>query len=103
MAATAGDGIQIKKAPAMTGARIMSKTNYLFDQGAIPIRLGRGLDTGEGRVQLRVAMPCTTAMIATEMPAAMRPYSTAVAPDSSFTKRFTRFVIVSSIDPHVAV
>src|SRR5271156_5554435 len=26
-------------------------------------------------------------MIATEMPAAMRPYSIAVAPDSSFTKR----------------
>jgi hypothetical protein len=28
--------------------------------------------------------PCTTAMIATEMPAAIRPYSMAVAPDSSF-------------------
>jgi hypothetical protein len=31
------------------------------------------------------------------MPAAMRPYSMAVAPDSSFTKRFTRFVIFGSI------
>src|SRR6516225_9265486 len=40
--------------------------------------------------------PCTTAMIATEMPAATRPYSTAVAPDSSFTKRFTRLIIVAS-------
>ena len=29
--------------------------------------------------------PCTTAMMATEMPAAIRPYSMAVAPDSSFT------------------
>src|ERR1700745_1284473 len=37
--------------------------------------------------------PFTTAMIATEMPAAMRPYSMAVAPDSSFTKRETRVFI----------
>ena len=29
----------------------------------------------------------TTAMIATEMPAAIRPYSMAVAPELSFTKR----------------
>src|SRR5215467_9519880 len=38
-------------------------------------------------------MPLTTAMMATEMPAAMRPYSMAVAPDSSFTKRVTRVFI----------
>src|SRR5262245_50712864 len=40
--------------------------------------------------------PCTTAMMATEMPAATRPYSTAVAPDSSFAKRFTRLIIFAS-------
>ena len=34
--------------------------------------------------------PFTTVMIATEMPAAMRPYSMAVAPDSSLAKRVTR-------------
>jgi hypothetical protein len=34
-----------------------------------------------------VPRPFTTAMIATEMPAAMRPYSMAVAPESSFKKR----------------
>jgi hypothetical protein len=34
-----------------------------------------------------VPSACTVAMIATAMPAAMRPYSMAVAPDSSFTKR----------------
>jgi hypothetical protein len=33
-----------------------------------------------------VPMPFTTAMIATEMPAAIRPYSMAVAPDSSLRK-----------------
>jgi hypothetical protein len=33
-----------------------------------------------------VPVPFTTAMIATEMPAASRPYSIAVAPDSSFKK-----------------
>jgi len=31
-----------------------------------------------------VPRPCTTAMIATEMPAAIKPYSMAVAPDLSF-------------------
>jgi hypothetical protein len=34
-----------------------------------------------------VPRPFTTAMIATEIPAAMRPYSMAVAPHSSFRKR----------------
>src|SRR6201996_1392042 len=40
-----------------------------------------------------VPRPLTTAMIATEMPAAIRPYSMAVAPDSSFKKRETRVFI----------
>src|SRR5438309_11356214 len=35
--------------------------------------------------------PLTAVMIAIAMPAAIRPYSMAVAPDSSFTKRETRF------------
>ena len=35
----------------------------------------------------------TTAIIATEMPAAMRPYSMAVAPVLSFTKRRTSFLM----------
>src|SRR4029079_8549446 len=39
-------------------------------------------------------------MMATEMPAAIRPYSMAVAPDSSFTKRETRFFICSSLVVH---
>src|SRR5579863_1205094 len=37
--------------------------------------------------------PFTTAIMATEMPAAMRPYSMAVAPDSSFMKLETRVFI----------
>src|SRR5580693_2471332 len=37
--------------------------------------------------------PLTTAMIASEMPAAISPYSMAVAPDSFFTKRAIRFFI----------
>ena len=43
----------------------------------------RAVDRGELGVQVG---PLTTAMIASEMPAAIRPYSIAVAPDSSFTK-----------------
>jgi hypothetical protein len=41
-----------------------------------------------------VPIPLTTVMITTEMPAAMRPYSMAVAADSSFTKRATNFCMV---------
>src|ERR1700733_11457416 len=44
-----------------------------------------------------VPRPCTTTMMATEMPAAMRPYSMAVAPDSSRTKRLKRFMSNSLI------
>ena len=38
-------------------------------------------------------MLLTAVMITIEMPAAIRPYSMAVAPDSSFTKRAIRFFI----------
>src|SRR4051812_39870765 len=41
--------------------------------------------------------PFTTVMIASEMPAAIRPYSMAVAPDWSFTKRAIRLFIGSSM------
>ena len=44
-----------------------------------------------------VPRPLMTAMIATEMPAAIRPYSMAVAPELSFKKREMRFFIDSSI------
>jgi len=37
--------------------------------------------------------PWITAMMATDMPAATRPYSIAVAPDSSFAKRAIRAYI----------
>jgi hypothetical protein len=51
--------------------------------------------------------PVTTAMIATEMPAAMRPYSMAVAPDSSRRKRvsfdmFELSTVVSAVCDCVA-
>src|SRR5665213_2918831 len=41
--------------------------------------------------------PFTVAIIASAMPAAIRPYSMAVAPDSSFTKRAIRFCITISM------
>ena len=44
-----------------------------------------------------VPRPFTAAMIASEMPAAIRPYSMAVAPDSSYTKRASRFFIGNSM------
>src|SRR5450432_1807680 len=43
-----------------------------------------------------VPSPFTTAIIATAIPAAMSPYSMAVAPDSSLTKRLRRFDITST-------
>jgi hypothetical protein len=42
-----------------------------------------------------VPIEFTAAIIAIEMPAAMRPYSMAVAPVSSFTKRRTNFLMGS--------
>ena len=41
--------------------------------------------------------PLTAAIMASEMPAAIRPYSMAVAPDSFFTKRAIRFFIDNSM------
>ena len=40
--------------------------------------------------------PFTAVMMASAMPAAIRPYSMAVAPDSSFTKREMRLMMVIS-------
>src|SRR3981081_1199897 len=47
--------------------------------------------------------PFTAAMIASEIPAAIRPYSIAVAPESSFTKRAIRFFIDDSQCVHEQV
>jgi hypothetical protein len=44
-------------------------------------------------------IPFTTAMIATEIPAAMSPYSMAVAPDSFFAKRENRVIIRTLLSP----
>src|SRR5262249_40869827 len=52
-----------------------------------------GVDTVVNVVASLVPSPCMTAMMDMEMPAAMSPYSTAVAPDSSvtnFTRNFIR-------------
>lgn len=43
---------------------------------------------------------CTTAMIATEMPAAISPYSMAVAPSSFFRNRITTVFIVQPFALH---
>jgi hypothetical protein len=54
-------------------------------------------ETDEKVVFSFVPRPCTTAMIATEMPAAISPYSMAVAAVSSFRKEYVRFFIVNSM------
>ena len=56
----------------------------------------RAVETDEKVVVSFVPRPCTTAMIATEMPAAMSPYSMAVAAVSSLRKEDMRFVIANS-------
>src|SRR5579859_5785164 len=73
-------------------------------------RIARGLDLKKStsaylsELLIEVNLPCkllprplTTAIIASAMPAAIRPYSMAVAPDSSFTKRAIRFFIDNSM------
>src|SRR5579863_10740685 len=53
-------------------------------------------ETDEKVVFSFVPRPCTTAMIATEMPAAISPYSMAVAAVSSLRKPTKKFFIASS-------
>jgi hypothetical protein len=50
-----------------------------------------------------VPRPFTTAMIATEMPAAISPYSMAVAAVSSLRKEVTRFFIANSFGPRTGL
>ena len=47
----------------------------------------------ENEVLSLVPSPLTTAMMATEIPAAIRPYSIAVASDSSFKKARSLFIL----------
>src|ERR1700728_2762781 len=56
----------------------------------------RAVETLEKVFFRLVPRPWTTAMIATEMPAAMSPYSMAVAAVSSLRKENMRFVIANS-------
>src|SRR5207237_10739273 len=78
---------QNEKAPVNGALRIASKTNAYLSAVWTLVKVVFNFEP----------RPCTTAMIATEIPAAMRPYSMAVAPDSSFTKRLTRFVMCNSL------
>src|SRR5947209_924729 len=52
-----------------------------------------GRDVAKGRVEVRSETLYTTAMIATAIPAAIRPYSMAVAPDSLRRKSPSCFMI----------
>jgi hypothetical protein len=90
--------------PARTGIDL-KPTNRDFDQQAKPLRRFRldylsAVETDENVVFRFVPRPCTTAMIATEMPAAMSPYSMAVAAVSSFKKEDKRFFIGNSFWSH---
>src|ERR1700759_907431 len=71
------------KAPERPGPLPLVQTVAYFSEELIEVNLVFRLEP----------RPFTTAMIASEMPAAMRPYSIAVAPDWSFTKRAIRFFI----------
>jgi len=51
-------------------------------------------DRGEDRYQRAADGVLTTVRIETPMPAAIRPYSIAVTPDSSFAKRFRRLLLL---------
>src|ERR1700704_5324790 len=77
-----------RKAPALAGA-----FRIPFDRRYLPA-FASELETFENVVLSCPPREFTTAIIATEMPAAIRPYSMAVAPDSSFAKRLTRVFIV---------
>src|ERR1700712_368280 len=74
---------QNNEGPGVAGAFEAGSTVAYFSEVEIVLKL----------VHSWVPTPFTAVMIAIAMPAAIRPYSMAVAPDSSFTKRETRFFI----------
>ena len=76
-----------KKAPDQPGPQCSKSTDAYFSEVLIELNL----------VFRLLPRPLTTAIMASEMPAAMRPYSMAVAPDWSFTKRAIRFFIDNSM------
>src|SRR5436305_13217851 len=76
---------QTRKAPGSPRPLLCSRDTAYF----------RLVEMNSNLVLRVVPMPLTATMITTEIPAAIRPYSMAVAPDSSFTKRATRFFIRS--------
>jgi hypothetical protein len=75
MVAPLGDIGAREKAPAM-------KPGLKPDQHGVPEAYFRAVETDENVLFRLVPRACTVAMIATEIPAAIRPYSIAVAPDS---------------------
>src|SRR5258708_32700995 len=83
---------QTTKAPGFAGASEAGSTVAYFSEVEIATKLLDSL----------LPTPLTAVMIAMAMPAAIRPYSMAVAPDSSLTKRETRFFIIDNSCVHVA-
>src|ERR1700689_3714021 len=90
--------------PARSGIDLRP-TNGDFDRQAKPLcRFGfdylSAVETDEKVVFRLVPRPCATAMIATEMPAAISLCSMAVAAVSSFRNADKRFVIGNSFWSH---
>src|ERR1700712_5444095 len=75
--------LETTKAPGLPGVFEAGSTVAYLSEVEIETKLADSL----------LPTPLTAVMIAIAMPAAIRPYSMAVAPDSSFTKRETRFFI----------
>jgi len=69
--------------------------SWLTSRHPTPLSYFRAVDTLVKVVFKPVPVACTAAMIATEMPAAIRPYSIAVAPDWSFQNLVRCFDIIS--------
>src|SRR3569833_3217153 len=98
MAATDAIGLRMRNIPAADGN---NATHQTIKAPGIPGPLCSVVRPAyfselliEVNLLLRVVpRPITAAMIASEMPAAIRPYSIAVAPDSSFAKRASSFFI----------
>jgi hypothetical protein len=80
--------LQDEKRPRINrGLNVKKSTDAYFSEVLIEVNLAFRL----------LPRPLTTAIMASEMPAAIRPYSMAVAPDSFFTKRAIRFFIDNSM------
>ena len=88
--------VNTKNWSSSTFAAELDQCKLLRGYGVVPAAFSLP-ETRPNRPDRSVPIAFKAVMMATAMPAAIRPYSMAVAPDSSLTKRVTKVLIRHSL------